>query len=70
MFVALGLAALFMLAMKVSNISALNNEDGYLVKVHFENVGGLKVRSAVTVAGCGSAGSSASSSTISCSRRG
>ncbi len=50
-FVALGLAALFMLAMKVSNISALNDEDGYLVKVHFENVGGLKVRSAVTVAG-------------------
>ncbi|MEK7321595.1 MAG: outer membrane lipid asymmetry maintenance protein MlaD [Pseudomonadota bacterium] len=51
LFVALGLAALFMLAMKVSNISALNNEDGYEVKVHFVNVGGLKVRSPVTVAG-------------------
>lgn len=50
-FVALGFAALFMLAMKVSNISSLNNEDGYQVKVHFENVGGLKVRSPVTVAG-------------------
>ncbi len=50
-FVALGFAALFMLAMKVSNISALNNEDGYQVKVYFENVGGLKVRSPVTVAG-------------------
>lgn len=50
-FVALGFAALFMLAMKVSNISTLNNEDGYQVKVHFENVGGLKVRSPVTVAG-------------------
>lgn len=50
-FVALGFAALFMLAMKVSNISTLNNEDGYQVKVYFENVGGLKVRSPVTVAG-------------------
>lgn len=51
-FVALGLAALFMLAMKVSNITALNNDKGgYEVKVMFENVGGLKVRSPVTVAG-------------------
>lgn len=50
-FVAAGLAALFMLAMKVSNITALNNEEGYHVKVLFENVGGLKVRSPVTVAG-------------------
>ena len=50
-FVALGLAALFMLAMKVSNITALNDEDGYEVKAYFENAGGLKVRSPVTVAG-------------------
>ena len=50
-FVALGLAALFMLAMKVSNISALSEDKGYDVKVLFENVGGLKVRAPVTVAG-------------------
>lgn len=50
-FVVLGLAALFMLAMKVSNITTLNKDDGYEVKVLFENVGGLKVRSPVTVAG-------------------
>ncbi len=50
-FVALGFAALFMLAMKVSNISALNDQDGYEVQVYFENAGGLKVRSPVTVAG-------------------
>lgn len=50
-FVAAGLAALFMLAMKVSNITALNDEEGYRIKVLFENVGGLKVRSPVTVAG-------------------
>lgn len=51
LFVALGLAALFMLAMKVSNITALNKDDGYEVRALFENVGGLKVRAPVTVAG-------------------
>jgi phospholipid/cholesterol/gamma-HCH transport system substrate-binding protein len=50
-FVAAGLAALFMLAMKVSNISTLNNENGYEVTAYFENVGGLKVRSPVTASG-------------------
>lgn len=50
-FVAAGLAALFMLAMKVSNISTLNNEVGYKVTAYFENVGGLKVRSPVTASG-------------------
>lgn len=50
-FVAVGLAALFMLAMKVSNISALAAQDGYILKGNFENIGGLKVRSPVTMAG-------------------
>jgi phospholipid/cholesterol/gamma-HCH transport system substrate-binding protein len=50
-FVAAGLAALFMLAMKVSNISTLNDENGYKVTAYFENVGGLKVRSPVTASG-------------------
>lgn len=50
-FVAVGLASLFMLAMKVSNISALTDTDGYIIKANFENVGGLKVRSPVTMAG-------------------
>src|SRR3569832_298267 len=50
-FVALGFAALFVLAMKVSNISTLNNEQGNRIKVLFENIGSLKVRSPVTVAG-------------------
>ena len=50
-FVAVGLASLFMLAMKVSNISALTERDGYVLKANFENVGGLKVRSPVTMAG-------------------
>lgn len=50
-FVALGLASLFILSMKVSNISALTEQEGYVVKANFENIGGLKVRSPVTMAG-------------------
>jgi len=51
LFVAAGLAALFMLAMKVSNLSTFSNEDGYHVQAYFENIGGLKVRSPVTMGG-------------------
>ena len=51
MFVAAGLAALFMLAMKVSNLGDFTDETGYQVTAEFENIGGLKVRSAVTMAG-------------------
>jgi len=51
LFVAIGLASLFMLAMKVSNISALTEQDGYVIKANFENIGGLKIRSPVTMAG-------------------
>ena len=51
LFVALGLAALFMLAMKVSNLASFTDEDGYSITARFENIGGLKVRSPVTVAG-------------------
>ena len=46
-----GLAALLMLSMKVSNISAFTETEGYEVSAHFENIGGLKVRSPVTMAG-------------------
>jgi len=51
LFVALGLAALFMLAMKVSNLATFAEEDGYNVSARFSNIGGLKVRSPVTMAG-------------------
>lgn len=50
-FVAAGFAALFMLAMQVSNLSALETGDGYRLYANFENIGGLKVRSAVTMSG-------------------
>lgn len=51
LFVALGLAALFMLAMKVSNLAAFSGGGGYDVVARFQNVGGLKVRAPVTMGG-------------------
>jgi phospholipid/cholesterol/gamma-HCH transport system substrate-binding protein len=50
-FIAAGMVALFFLAMKVSNLSTFSGGDGYHVTARFENIGGLKVRSAVTVGG-------------------
>jgi phospholipid/cholesterol/gamma-HCH transport system substrate-binding protein len=51
LFVAAGLAALFMLAMQVSNLSVVGDDEGYDVTARFENIGGLKVRSPVSMAG-------------------
>jgi phospholipid/cholesterol/gamma-HCH transport system substrate-binding protein len=51
LFVAAGMAALFMLAMQVSNLSLASDDVGYDVTARFENIGGLKVRSPVTMAG-------------------
>ncbi|MBK1672521.1 outer membrane lipid asymmetry maintenance protein MlaD [Ectothiorhodospira shaposhnikovii] len=50
-FVALGLAALFMLAIQVSNLGEYRGGDGYEVHAYFNNIGGLKVRAPVTMAG-------------------
>ncbi len=51
LFVAAGMAALFMLAMQVSNLSNSISGDTYAITAAFENIGGLKVRSPVTVSG-------------------
>lgn len=51
LFVAAGLAALFVLAMRVSNLTEVSGEEGYEIKARFENISGLKVRSPVTMAG-------------------
>ncbi len=51
LFVAAGLAALFVLAMQVSNLTAVSGDEGYEIKARFENISGLKVRSPVTMAG-------------------
>ncbi len=50
-FVALGLAALLMLAMKVSNLSAVTGDHGYEIKARFDNIGTLKARAPVSMAG-------------------
>lgn len=50
-FIALGLAAIVVLAMKVSNMNTLGGDDGYQVSANFDNIGGLKVRSPVKMAG-------------------
>jgi phospholipid/cholesterol/gamma-HCH transport system substrate-binding protein len=50
-FVALGIAALAMLSMKVSNLTNLYESPGYIVTANFRNIGGLKVKSPVTMAG-------------------
>lgn len=51
LFIAGGIAALFVLAMKVSNISTFSKVEGYELTARFENVGGLKNASPVTMAG-------------------
>ena len=50
-FVAAGAAALFMLAMKVSNLASYTDDEGYTLTAKFEDASGLKVRSPVAMAG-------------------
>lgn len=50
-FMLLGLLALFVMVMKVSGISDLGATKGYTVTANFTDIGGLKVRAPVTVAG-------------------
>ncbi|MGA7978690.1 MAG: outer membrane lipid asymmetry maintenance protein MlaD [Chromatiaceae bacterium] len=50
-FMAAGFVALFFLAMKVSNLSAQTAGEGYLLMGRFDNIGSLKVRAPVTMAG-------------------
>ena len=50
-FVAIGVAALFMLALKVGNASSVSVSDGYKISAEFDNIGGLKVRAPVKSAG-------------------
>ena len=50
-FVVIGLAALVWLAFRVGNLTTTDVANGYRVEARFENIGSLKVRSAVTLAG-------------------
>lgn len=51
LFVAGAMAALFMLAMQVSNLTSYGNDEGYELVAKFDNVGGLKLRSPVNAGG-------------------
>lgn len=51
LFVVLGLAALFVLAMKMSNFATYSSKDGYTVVARFEEIGGLKVQAPVNAGG-------------------
>jgi len=51
-FMIAGIAALLMLAVEVSGLSHIcKEESGYQIKAEFTNIGGLKVRAKVSVAG-------------------
>lgn len=51
LFVVIGIGALFFLGLNVSNLASYSDTDGYTITARFENSGGLKVRSPVSVAG-------------------
>lgn len=51
LFVLLGAAALFFLAMKAGNMSSMSFSDTYTVTTRFDNIGGLKPRAPVKSAG-------------------
>lgn len=51
LFVAAGILALAMLAFKVGNLTSADVLNGYTITARFDNVGGLKVKAAVTMAG-------------------
>ncbi|MDD3354285.1 outer membrane lipid asymmetry maintenance protein MlaD [Zoogloea sp.] len=50
-FVAMGIAALLFLALKVGSISGSEIQSPYTLRAHFDNIGGLKVRAPVKSAG-------------------
>ncbi|QPK62676.1 outer membrane lipid asymmetry maintenance protein MlaD [Methylomonas sp. LL1] len=50
-FVASGIAALFYMALQISNLGTYASDDSYTVTARFQNSGGLKVKSPVSVAG-------------------
>ncbi|MGJ8691057.1 MAG: outer membrane lipid asymmetry maintenance protein MlaD [Thalassotalea sp.] len=50
-FVAIGIAALLMLALKVANSGISGNGETYNLYARFDNIGGLKVRSPIKVGG-------------------
>jgi len=50
-FMLLFFIAMFVLAMKVSNLTSLSQTEGYTLTAKFENIGGLKERARVSASG-------------------
>jgi phospholipid/cholesterol/gamma-HCH transport system substrate-binding protein len=50
-FVAIGIAAILFLALKVGNLVAFGGTPGYRLEAAFDNIGGLKLRAPVKAAG-------------------
>jgi phospholipid/cholesterol/gamma-HCH transport system substrate-binding protein len=50
-FVAIGFGAILFLALKVGNLLTLDRTQGYRIEANFDNIGGLKLRAPVKVAG-------------------
>ena len=50
-FVTVGFGALLFLALKVGNLLTLDRTTGYRIEAYFDNIGGLKLRAPVKVAG-------------------
>jgi phospholipid/cholesterol/gamma-HCH transport system substrate-binding protein len=50
-FVLLGFISLFLLALNISNVSSFGTNNGYTVKVYFDNIGGLKTRAPISMSG-------------------
>lgn len=50
-FIVVGIGALVMLALQVSNLASIASDDGYEIQARFDNIGGLKVRAPVMMSG-------------------
>ncbi len=50
-FVVIGLGALLFLSLRVANLASFSAAESYQIKAKFDNIGGLKIRAAVKVAG-------------------
>ena len=50
-FVAMGIAAILFLALKVGNLLTVDHAPGYRLEARFDNIGGLKLRAPVKAAG-------------------
>lgn len=50
-FAVIGIGAMLFLSLKVANLTSLSAADTYQIKAKFDNIGGLKIRAPVKIAG-------------------